>query len=212
MIVAIVNQTSPIGQVRVEEFREAASEAIAVANFCNEYTPPKNPLNFLGFDSGWSVYQSPAAGFFWAYDFGAPGLVQVSNAERCDWKGIYNVLDSPILVPNTTPSAFVDVAEMSADMSFVDEDVTALRFRVWGRYKASSPNVNVPQVRLMMGATDLSGTQDLVLEADWVNLTILTTTPLIEAGRKLFKLQVKLRDVAALVELKSVGIAMIKKL
>jgi hypothetical protein len=210
MIVTIINQTAPVGQVRVDEFREADSEAVAVADFCNEYNPPKNPLNFLGYDSGWSSYQPPASGFFWAYDFGAPGLVQVGNADSFNWRGFYNVIDTPIVVPNTTPNAWVDVAEMSCDMSFVDADVAMLRFRVWGRYKASSPGVDLPQMRLMGGSLELSGAADIALDADWANLTLIANTPP-EAGRKLYKLQVKLRDAAALVEMQSVGFVMLLK-
>lgn len=86
MLVAIVNQTSPSGQVPIEEVRVAASEAAAVTAFVNDYTPPLVEADYLGFDTGWSVWQDPGAGKVWAYDFGAPGLVAVAAGPSRDWR------------------------------------------------------------------------------------------------------------------------------
>ncbi len=84
MIVAIIDQTSPSGVVRVRVFREAVDEATAVDDFVNSYTPPKDPNDWLGFDTGWSSFQNPSAGTYWAYDFDSPGLVEVTNTERLE--------------------------------------------------------------------------------------------------------------------------------
>jgi len=77
MIVAIIPQGT--GKIRVEEFREAVDEATAVAAFCAEYTPPKTPADYLGYNTGWVSYQSPGKKKFWAYDFSSPGLVEVAS-------------------------------------------------------------------------------------------------------------------------------------
>lgn len=79
MIVAIIHQGT--GKVHVEEFRNAADEAAAVTAFCNEYTPAKNPADYLGYDTGWGSYQQTDPGKYWAYDFSSPGLVQVAIPE-----------------------------------------------------------------------------------------------------------------------------------
>lgn len=72
MIVAIAPSTP--GVVPVEEFREAADEATAVADFCGEYAPPLNVADWIGFDAGATVPAAPAGG--WHYDSATPGLVQ----------------------------------------------------------------------------------------------------------------------------------------
>ena len=75
MFVAIIHQGT--GKVRVEEFRIAADETAAVTAFCNEYSPPKNPADYLGYDTGWTSYQQTDPDKYWAYDFTSQGLVQV---------------------------------------------------------------------------------------------------------------------------------------
>jgi hypothetical protein len=84
MIVAIINQTSPSGVVRVRVFREADTEADAVDDFVDGYDPPKDPNDWLGFDTGWSTFQNPSAGTHWGYDFDSPGLVEVDNTETLE--------------------------------------------------------------------------------------------------------------------------------
>jgi len=74
MIVAIMRVGT--GKVVVQEFREAASESDAVTAFCNEYSPPKTPSDYLGYDTGWSSYTPPSAGNYWAYDYASAGLVE----------------------------------------------------------------------------------------------------------------------------------------
>lgn len=80
MLVAIVVNQG-VGKVKVEEVREAASTSAAVTAFCNEYTPPKSPGDYFGYDTGWGSYQYPDEGKCWAYDFDSPGLVQVAITE-----------------------------------------------------------------------------------------------------------------------------------
>jgi len=75
MIVAIAPQGS--GKVLVIDFREAVDVATAVADYCNAFTPPKNPADFQGYDTGWSSYQYNDPGKYWAYDVDAASLVQI---------------------------------------------------------------------------------------------------------------------------------------
>lgn len=77
MIVAIVANVGT-GQVKLEEFREAASEAAAVTAFVGEYSPPLDSGDYFGYDTGWSEGQKPSAGKRWAYDFDSPGLVELA--------------------------------------------------------------------------------------------------------------------------------------
>lgn len=71
MIVAIA--PAGTGQVKVREFREAADVASAIAAFCAEYSPPKDPADFVGLDVGASV-PTNAVGI-WHYDHDTSSLV-----------------------------------------------------------------------------------------------------------------------------------------
>jgi len=88
MIVAIAS--SAAGQQPVIEFRQAADTASAVLAYCNEYSPPLDPADFVGVDTGWSD-PDPRLGYIWAWDsVGAvlveidyqPWLIQQIDAQR----------------------------------------------------------------------------------------------------------------------------------
>lgn len=97
-IIAIVDKTSPSGKIRIEEFRDAASEAAAVTAFVDEYSPPLAEDDYLGFDPTWAVYQVVPAGSYWAYDFDTPGVVSVVSTVNPNVKVItgtsYTVTDA----------------------------------------------------------------------------------------------------------------------
>jgi hypothetical protein len=76
MIVAILPQG--VGKIAVIQFRDAVDEAAAVTAFCNDCVPPRNPSDYLGYDTGWASYQQTDPDKYWAYDFSSPGLVQVA--------------------------------------------------------------------------------------------------------------------------------------
>ena len=99
MIVAIINKTNPVGIIPVEEFREASDEATAVDDFCAGYTPPRDPDDYLGFDTGWSVFQPPAPTYRWAYNFSAPGLVQQALTPEYDVKLMTEIIAPAIVLP-----------------------------------------------------------------------------------------------------------------
>lgn len=81
MIAAIVDQTSPAGVVPVTQFQKAADAATALTEFVNAFVPPKDPADWLAYDTGWpgDQYQAPSGGpnYAWGYDFDSPGLVEV---------------------------------------------------------------------------------------------------------------------------------------
>jgi len=52
MIVGIVRDGS--GEIPLEEFREAADVAAGVAAFCADHTPPLDPADYVGIDTGWA--------------------------------------------------------------------------------------------------------------------------------------------------------------
>jgi len=52
MIVAIAEASASV--VPVLEFRQAATTADAVTDYVNGYTPPRDPADYVGVDSGWS--------------------------------------------------------------------------------------------------------------------------------------------------------------
>ena len=74
MIVAIAS--SAAGQQPIIEFRDAVDIAAAVAAHCGEYTPAKDPADFAGYDTGWTL-PDPRLGRMWAWDPGAGTLVEV---------------------------------------------------------------------------------------------------------------------------------------
>jgi hypothetical protein len=82
MLVAIIDQTTPSGQVAIKQVREAVDEATAVTEYVNSYSPPKTATDWLGHDTGWTEVQKPSKGMRWAYDFdspppGAGGLIEI---------------------------------------------------------------------------------------------------------------------------------------
>ncbi len=81
MIVAIIEKGTESGKVQVRQFRIADSEAQAVTDYCDRYTPPRPEADYLGFDTGWAEYQEPSVGVCWAYDFDGqpPGLVPLDD-------------------------------------------------------------------------------------------------------------------------------------
>jgi hypothetical protein len=78
MIVAIINQTSPSGLVKVADFWEAVDQATAVTEFAAAYSVTAG--DYLGYDTGWTAFQSPGVAKHWEYDFDSPALVAVDNA------------------------------------------------------------------------------------------------------------------------------------
>ncbi len=67
MIVAIAESSASV--VPVLEFRQAASTAAAVTDYVNDYTPPRDPADYVGIDSGWSPGASELQSW-WAVDGG----------------------------------------------------------------------------------------------------------------------------------------------
>jgi hypothetical protein len=122
MIVAIVNQTVPVGRVKVDEFRVAVDEAAAVAAYAASYNPPRNPLDYLGFDTGWVAYVSPTQpSSVWAYDFGAPGLVEVSSP------GGLEPFSAEVLTVDATPTVITAFATADNIVYGIEAWVTARR-------------------------------------------------------------------------------------
>jgi hypothetical protein len=84
MIAAIIDKTSPTGIVPVTQFQEAADTAAALAAFVAAFNPPKNPADWLAYDTGWpnDTYQPTSSPKYkWGYDFDTPGLVEVAYVE-----------------------------------------------------------------------------------------------------------------------------------
>jgi hypothetical protein len=80
MIVAIVNQSVPAGQVKISAFIEAASAVAGRDAYVAGFTPPLPAADWLGVDTGWAKFTYPAAGNTWAYDFGTSSLVAILNS------------------------------------------------------------------------------------------------------------------------------------
>jgi len=74
VIIAIASSAG--GLQPVEEFRAAATPADAVAAFCGEYTPPRDPADYLGEPTGWAA-GAAQLGRSWAWDSAALDLVEV---------------------------------------------------------------------------------------------------------------------------------------
>lgn len=86
MIVAIINQTAPVGVVPVTQFQVAADQATALAEFVAAFNPPLNPADYLAVDTGWpgNQAQQPPSGplYQWAWDFNAPGFVEQLKSKQ----------------------------------------------------------------------------------------------------------------------------------
>lgn len=203
MIVAIVNQTNPVGIVRVDEFREAVSPGAAVDAFVNDYNPPLNPADWLGVDTGWVQYQPPAPDYTWAYDFGTALLVQQAIAPD------YSLLAAPQVLQQKTllSVGLEEIAGVVAAPSLITPDVSRLVLRAIGKYRttglgsalrlfennvAVSPQLNLPNTN---GA--------------WSVFVLNTTTPLV-AGVNVYTIQGQL-GAAVLAELQYVSLNLLVK-
>jgi hypothetical protein len=96
MIVAIINQTTPVGVVVVEEFLEALDAATGVAIYVAGYTPPRDPADYLGFDTGWTEYNYPAALKVWAYSFTTSSLLQQFTTAAIQEQIVEQLLADPL--------------------------------------------------------------------------------------------------------------------
>ena len=78
MIVAIVLASTSAEPVI--EFRNAPSTSAAVLAYCGEYSPPKNPDDFAGVNTGW-VLPDPRLAHIWAWH-STPGVfVEIDYAD-----------------------------------------------------------------------------------------------------------------------------------
>jgi hypothetical protein len=210
MIVAVVKQTTPSGKVRVSQFRDAVDEATAVDDYVNSFNPPLTTADYLGFDSGWSSYQKANPGNYWAYDFDSPGLVQLEQGDNFDWRGAIMAQSEPQAISGATPFAWETLAQFTADLGFAFEDVGQGQIRVWGRYKADKGGGAGPELRLQVGGVDLDVPVLMADAAGWTNFVFWSTVPL-EAGRKLYKLQGKLNNATATLEIEATALVLLEK-
>ena len=160
MIVAIVNQTSPSGQVKVNCFIDAADEAAALALFLT-WPPVRTPANWMGYDTGWGSVQNPAVGFDWDYDFDTPGLVQVAQAEVLRWCGqiAFDGQDKII----TTLGTWQTLYRFNMVPDFICEaDRFVLRPVYSYRSTGGAPKLRITENNVLYGAEE-----DLSDEAGW---------------------------------------------
>lgn len=134
MIVAIVNQTVPVGVVFVEEFLEAVDETTAVSVYCNGYTPPRNTADYLGFDTGWAEFVNPGPFFRWGYDFAAPGLVQVAVTPDFELKVSNQIIAQATALAG---AAFSELGGLVAAPGVLFSTAQKLVLRVTGLYRAT---------------------------------------------------------------------------
>lgn len=88
MIVGLVKLGA--GIVPFEEFRNVESTAVAVADFCTEYTPPLSESDYRGIDMNWPRSKACESGYAWAWDFDKSELAQiVSSATIDNIKSVY---------------------------------------------------------------------------------------------------------------------------
>lgn len=132
MIVAIIQQLG--GIVNVSEFREAVDEATAVNDYCNGFNPPLAPGAYYGYNTGWAQYQYPGVAYRWAYNFNAPGLVQVAIPPNFVLKATVKVVDLNTPVVN---NVFTELGGVVAAPSLLTTDLTKLVLRVTGLYRGT---------------------------------------------------------------------------
>lgn len=214
MFVAIINQTNPSGVVPVQQFQVAADVATAVAEYVAAFKPPKDPADWLGFDTGWVAPRSPGKGMEWGYDFDAPGLVTIPLQDRLTGLALTQVISDPKADPSggSTPFAWEDMGLLSAAFEFFTEDADDLLIKVWGQHKTAFLAGSTPQIRLSAGGAALSDEIDLPDTAGaWQNFAVTTHGYALDFTRTLYKVQTKLRHATNTVELQAVSIALFKK-
>jgi hypothetical protein len=215
MIVAIIDQSAPSGKVPVTQFQMAADEAAAVAQYVGAFNPPKNPADWLGFNTGWTQPVHPTPGNIWAYDFDAPGLVQIVDpGDRFRALSMTQVIgDAKADGSSSTPSSWEDMGLLSADLDeFYDSDMSDALIKVWGQHKTAKVDPGDPLLRFTMGSTALS--DELVLPdtgGSWSNFALNTHGYVLEEGRKLYKVQTKLAGASNTIELRAVSIAVLQR-
>lgn len=212
MIVAIINQTNPVGVVRVLQFRDAVDVATAVAAYVNSYSPPRNPADYLGVDTTWVNVMAPTAGTRWAWDFDNPGLVEEPLTDRFDWCGVLTSQNAPLAVSGATPFAFEDILSWSGDLGYAFDpgSIAQAQIRIWGQYEAAAGGGGGVELRIRAGADDLSATQLLADAAVPTNFAIWTTVAP-TAGRKLYRLQCRLNDAGASFQLEASSMVLLKR-
>lgn len=203
MIVAIVNQTNPVGTVRVEEFREAASPGDAVTAFVNAYNPPLNPANWLGVDTGWAQYQPPAPDYIWAYDFGTALLVQQAITPE------YSLLAAPQVLQQKTLSspALEEIAGVVAAPSLITPDISRLILRAIGKYRTTGLG---SALRLYENGVAISPQLNLPNTNGAWSVFALNTTTSLNAGVNVYTIQGQL-GAAVLAELQYVSLNLLCK-
>lgn len=211
MFVAIIDQTNPVGVVPVTQFQVAPDEVTAVNEYVAAFNPPKNPADWLGFDTGWVTPQHPAKGQEWGYDFDAPGLVAIPSQDRLLGLTLTQVI-SDEKADLSSPFAWEDMGLLSGAFEFFAEDPDDLLIKVWGQHKTLFSTGNPSQIRLAAGGGAISNEIDLPDTAGaWQNFTFATHGYAIDFTRNLYKVQTKLGNVANTVELRAVSIALFKK-
>ena len=169
MIVAIA--PAGTGQVLVEEFREGADVAAAILAFCNAYTPPKNPADWVGLDTGWTEYQQPPIGPKWYYDHSTQALVvSLDEAKHAKCDAIDARTEELIAIgaeiPPTSGHFFSCDTDMQARIHGCYENRANLSYPV---YFFSSDNLNKLMIVNEAGMENLlSGMNDFI-EAQWAS-------------------------------------------
>lgn len=212
MIVGIVNQTVPVGIVKMAEFREAVDVTTAVNDFATAHDV--NAADYLGIDTGWSEYVYPNSGYGWAWDFDNPALVQELLPDRLTGLSLTQVISDPKSDPSggTTPFAWEDMGRVSVNLDLFMDLPARAQFRIWGQHMTHQEGANVPQIRLSAGGVAYSDVIDLPdTGGAWQNFDINTIGYALPTTRTLFVVQTLLRNALSTIDLRAVSIAIMQK-
>lgn len=188
MIVAIIDQTSPVGIVAVTTFVEAVDEAAGITQYVNFFVPPKTPGDWLGFDSGFvGGVTPPAAGKHWGYDFGTPGLVQVDNPAVDAIQGGYTLMSDEFVI--TSDAAWENIGGVVFDPTAYG-NVAEMLMRTCGEYM-SDVTGGTPQLRLVEDTTVIA-TANLPVAPTFTFASFDSALAAPTAGMHLYMLQGRL--------------------
>lgn len=154
MIVAIIDQTAPVGQVQVNTFLNAVDEAAAVTAYVNSFNPALDPADWLGYEPElspgvpWPAWQSPGTNANWFYDFAAPGLVAVAGPPTEIIDGGYTLVSDEFVI--TSDAAWENIGGVVFDPSAYG-DVAAMMMRACGEFTSDATG-GTPQLRLVEDA------------------------------------------------------------
>jgi hypothetical protein len=180
MIVAIVKNQP--GIVPIEQFRQTETAQEALDAFLAIPTiPPRVPSDWVAIDTGWSVFQPPAALSRWAYDFNTATFAQVAITPDFELKAYSRIIESMALAGG----AFVELSGIVAS-PFMLGDPNKFVIRASGLIKTTGVGA---QLRICQNGVPISLDTPLPNTADAFAVFAINTNVALGTGANVYTLE-----------------------